>query len=85
MKLLNYTVAAALLGVGLFTLSLSLGLESTASYAALAGVLFLAGVVRDYSPRRRHWEPSRRMGLARFPSRAQVIRHRRTPAGSLAA
>ena len=85
MKLLNYTVAAALLGVGLFSLSLSLGLEVAASYAALAGLLFLAGVVRDYSPRRRHWEPSRRMGLGRFPTRAQVIRHRRSPAGSLAA
>jgi len=85
MKLLTYTVAAALLGIGLFTLSLSLGLESTASYAALAGVLFLAGVVRDYSPRRRHWEPSRRTGMTCFPSRAQVIRHRRTTAGSLAA
>jgi hypothetical protein len=85
MKLLTYTVAAALLGVGLFTLSLSLGFESTASYAALAGVLFLAGVVRDYSPRRRNWEPSRRVGLAHFPSRAQVIRHRRASVGSLAA
>ncbi len=85
MKLLTCTVAAALLSVGFFTLSLSLGLETTASYAALAGLLFLAGVVRDYLPRRRHWEPSRRMGFARFPSRAQVIRRHRTSAGSLAA
>ncbi len=84
MKLLTYTAAAALLGLGAFTLSLTLGLDSTATYAALAGTLFVKGVVRDYSPRRPGWEPSRRLGLARFPSRAQVVRRRRA-ASSLAA
>jgi hypothetical protein len=84
MKLLTYTAAAALLGLGVFTLSLALGLDSTATYAALAGTLFVKGVVRDYSPRRPNWEPSRRLGLARFPSRAHVIRNRRA-ATSLAA
>lgn len=84
MKLLTYTAAAALLGLAVFTLSLALGLDSTAAYAVLAATLFIKGVVRDYSPRRPHWEPSRRLGLARFPSRAQVIRPRRT-ASSLAA
>ncbi len=84
MKLLTYTAAAALLGLGIFTLSLALGLDSTATYAALAGTLFVKGVVRDYAPRRPRWEPSRRLGLARFPSRAQVIRRRRV-AGSIAA
>lgn len=84
MKLLTYTAAAALLGLGIFTLSLALGLDSTATYAALAGTLFVKGVVRDYAPRRPRWEPSRRLGLARFPSRAQVIRRRRV-ADSIAA
>lgn len=85
MKLLTYTAAAALLGIGLFTLSITLGRDSTGSYAALAGMLFLVGVVRDYSPRRPVWEPSRRKGMISFPSRSQVIRHRRSTAGSLAA
>jgi hypothetical protein len=76
MKLINYTIAAALLGLVIFILSISLGFESIGAYAALIGTLFFASAINDYAPRRPRWEPSRRTACAHFPTRAHVIRHR---------
>ena len=67
MKLISLLSAAALLGLGVFALDLSLSAPVLGSYAAAASILVLLGVVRDYSPRRSSWEPGRAR-VTRFPS-----------------
>lgn len=74
MKFINYAIAAALLGLVVFTVSVSLSLDSLASFATFAGILFIASVVSDYLPRQARWEPNRHTACAHFPTRAHVIR-----------
>jgi hypothetical protein len=62
MKLISLLSAAALLGLGVFALDLSLN-----AYVAAASILVVLGVVRDYSPRRPRWEPVPG-NTTRFPS-----------------
>lgn len=57
MKLISFLSAAALLGLGAVILDLSVSSQSLGLYAVTASVLFLLGVVRDYAPRRRYWQP----------------------------
>jgi hypothetical protein len=76
MKILTYTTAAALMGLGLFAVSLTLGHESTGAFAVMVATMLVLGFVRDYSPRQSRWEPAHNAGAAHFPSRAHVI-HRR--------
>ncbi len=52
MKLISLLSAAALLGLGVFALDLSLS-----AYVTATSLLVVLGVVRDYSPRRARWEP----------------------------
>lgn len=59
---------AALAGLAAVLLSLSIDLPSLGLFSATAALLFLIGVVRDYSPRRPYWQP--RAALVRFPSGA---------------
>ncbi len=66
MKLISLLSAAALLGLAVSVLDLSLNAH-LGLYAATASVLFLIGVVRDYAPRRPYWQP-RPDNAAPFPS-----------------
>ena len=67
MKLISLLSAAALLGLGVFALDLSLSAFVLGSYAATASIFVVLGVVRDYSPRRSCWEPGP-SNTTRFPS-----------------
>jgi hypothetical protein len=67
MKLISLLSAAALLGLGVFALDLSLSSHVLGSYAAAASILVVLGAVRDYAPRRSAWEPGRG-NVTRFPS-----------------
>lgn len=66
MKLISYLSAAAVLGLGVSALALSLNAPTLGIYAAAASVLVVLGVVRDYSPRRSVWEPGPAR-VTRFP------------------
>lgn len=76
LKIINGLVALALLGFGLFALDLPLGRESLTAFSISASAMLLAGVIRDYAPRRARWEPARRTAVAHFPTRRHVIRRR---------
>ena len=67
MKLISYLSAAAFVGLGVFLLALALDAGVLGSYAATASVLIVLGAVRDYSPRRSHWEPGQSR-TTRFPA-----------------
>jgi hypothetical protein len=67
MKLISFLSAAAVLGLGVFALDLSLSAYVLSSYAVATSILVVLGVVRDYSPRRSYWEPGR-SNVTRFPS-----------------
>ena len=64
MKLISFLSAAALIGLGVSALDLSLSAPVLGTYAAVASILVILGVVRDYSPRRSYCEPA---NTTRFP------------------
>ena len=68
MKLITILAAAALLGLGVSLLDLSVSSQSLALFGATASVLFLLGVARDYAPRRPYWQPASG-NVLRFPRR----------------
>lgn len=76
MKLISILASAALVGLGALTLGLMLNLGITAAFIMMVSSLLLVSVVRDYSPRRAHWEPNRQTPVVRFPCRVHVIRRR---------
>lgn len=76
LKVISCLAGVALLGFGLFALDLPLGRESLTAFAIGASAMLLAGVIRDYSPRRARWEPARRTAVTHFPARRHVIRRR---------
>lgn len=76
MKLITILASAALVGLGALTLGLTLNLGITAAFITMVSSLLLVSAVRDYSPRRAHWEPNRQAPVVRFPCRAHVIRRR---------
>ena len=76
MKLHTYTSAAALLGLGLFTVSLALGFEPTGSFATWVAILLMLGFAHDYAPRKSRWEPGRRLATMPFPNRTQAMSRR---------
>lgn len=76
LKVISCLAAIAVLGFGLFTLGLPFGRESLTAFAIGVSALIVAGVIRDYSPRRARWEPARRTAVTHFPARRHVIRRR---------
>ncbi|MDB6168128.1 MAG: hypothetical protein JWM88_992 [Verrucomicrobia bacterium] len=68
MKLITLLSAAALVGLGVSILDLSLSVQSLGLFLATASVLFLLGVVRDYAPRRPYWQPAAEPAV-HFPRR----------------
>ncbi|MBP9912799.1 MAG: hypothetical protein KBF26_05255 [Opitutaceae bacterium] len=79
LKLISYLASAALLGFGIFTFGLPFGHQYLGAFALGNCALLLAGMIRDYAPRRARWEPTPRVQAVRFPTRSHVIR-RRVPA-----
>jgi membrane-bound ClpP family serine protease len=67
MKLISTLSAAALIGLGAFLLVLNANAQSMGLFSLTASVLFLLGVVRDYSPRRPYWQLSP-VAVVRFPA-----------------
>jgi hypothetical protein len=76
MKLITILASAALAGLGALTLGLTLNLGITAAFITMVSSLLLVSAVRDYAPRRAHWEPNRQTQVIRFPGRVHVIRRR---------
>jgi hypothetical protein len=70
MKLISFLSATALLGLAVLPV-IQINAVAAVLFTLTASSLFLAGVVRDYAPRRAYWEP-RRAGLVQFPAMREV-------------
>jgi hypothetical protein len=71
MKRITSYVIPALASLATLGFALQLGHYALAVFSLATIVLLLAGVARDYSPRRPRWEPQHR-GFTRFPTAASA-------------